>query len=416
MRVAIVSYFTPPDPAVASHRVLRLTRTLLRAGHEVHWVTLDEQRLLRTDATLAALVPEGVVRHGLGGPTLASRPAARNLPEKVLRTVYHHLPRWCALPDKHVEWALRLRRRLPALAREQRFDAVCITCGPHGQLLALPRLRRAAPDARVFVDYRDLLSGNPWNEDADERVQRRLRARERALLAHADALFVNTNQALDSFRATFPDLQLPVSVVRNTADYRLAEEVVQRFAAARESEGVVLGYFGTIFPRRLLTPVFAAMERLEPAVLERVRVEVYCDDRDSKDLLERDLQQFGRDVTDRVTRRDYAPYGNALATMRSMSALLLVNGSEPADSVFVPGKLFDYVMARRPTLFVGGEGDARDIVARTSGAACCFSHEDTAGLAAAIERVAAGAADLEPVAGYDAATTFAPLLAALERR
>ncbi len=413
MRVAVVSYFTPPDPAVASHRVLRLTRALLDAGHEVHWVTLDERRLLRSDDTLAALIPPQVVRHGLGGPTLASRPAARNLPEKVLRTLYHHLPRWCALPDKHVEWALRLRRRLPSLAREQRFDAVFLTCGPHGQLLSLPRLRRAVPGARVLVDYRDLLSGNPWNQDDDPRVQRRLRARERAMLAHADALFVNSSQALDSFRATFDDLALPVSVMRNAADYRLADEIVERFDAAPVPDGVVLGYFGTIFPRRRLTPVFTALEQLAPALRDSVRVEVYCDAGDSKALLEEDLRRFGPDVTRRVARRDYAPYGDALATMRAMSALLLINGSAPSDNVFVPGKLFDYVMARRPTLFVGGDGDAREIVARTSGAARCFTHEDAAGLAGAIARLAEGAADLEPVDEYDAAVTFAPLLAAL---
>ena len=52
MRVAIVSYYAPPDPAVASHRVLRLTRSLIDAGHEVHWVTLDAAQLLRSDETL----------------------------------------------------------------------------------------------------------------------------------------------------------------------------------------------------------------------------------------------------------------------------------------------------------------------------------------------------------------------------
>ena len=52
MRVAIVSYYAPPDPAVASHRGLRLTRSLIDAGHEVHWVTLDAAQLLRSDETL----------------------------------------------------------------------------------------------------------------------------------------------------------------------------------------------------------------------------------------------------------------------------------------------------------------------------------------------------------------------------
>ena len=414
MRVAIVSFYTPPDPAVASHRVLRMTRALLGAGHEVHWVTLDERRLLRRDPSLASLIPAGVVRHGLGGPTLASRPAARNLPERVLRTLYHWLPDWFALPDKHVEWTCRLRRRLPSLAQEHQFEAVVLTCGPHGQLMSIPRLRRAVPAAKIIVDYRDLLSGNPWTQSAGSRVRRRLAGRERAMLSHADSLFVNSTQALQSFQATFGDLDLPVSVMRNAADYALADEVAARARSSRPSADVVLGYFGTIFPRRMLTPVFKALERLSAEALSKIRVDVYCDAQDSKLLLERDLGCFRPEVAARVTRHDYLPYADALVAMRAASALLLVNGSDPADDVFVPGKLFDYVMARRPTLFVGGVGDARQIVARTSGAECCFAHGDVDGLAAAIGRLVTGAPDLNPVPEYDRDVTFAPLLERLE--
>ncbi|MEC9048594.1 MAG: glycosyltransferase [Planctomycetota bacterium] len=419
MRVAIVSYYAPPDPAVASHRVLRLTRSLIDAGHEVHWVTLDAAQLLRSDETLRQLIPPGVVRHALGGPTLASRPAARNLRERVLRTLYHKLPEWFALPDKHLEWASRLRRSLPALARAQDFDAVVVSCGPHGQLSALPRLRKAVPDAKLVVDYRDLLCGNPWTQPGSARVRERLQARERAWLAVADVLYVNSIQAKERFEQTFDGLEVPVEVMRNAADYALADEVVasvSTVAPPASSAPCVLGYFGTIFPRRMLTPLFAAMEQLDPAVLEQLRVEVYCDAGDSRALLERDLENAAPSVAVRVIRRDYLPYAQALAAMRAASALVLVNGQDPSDSVFVPGKLFDYVMARRPTLFVGGGGDARDIVAKTSGSAWCFEHGDANGLSDAIARLVEGVSELDPVPELSRDHTFAPLLSLLEAR
>ena len=415
MRVAIVSYYAPPEPAVAAHRVLRLSRALLAAGHEVHWVTLDERRLLARDETLAEATPATIVRHGLGGPTLASRPVARNLIEKVLRSLTHKLPDWFALPDKHVEWTLRLRRRLPDLARRERFDAVLVTCGPHGQLLAVPGLRRACPNLRILIDYRDLLSGNAWTQRGSAAQRQRILRRERAALACADALSLNTEEALVEFRAAVGELPCPVQVVRNAADYALADEIDNQRPRPELGPGIHLGFFGTIFPRRRLQPVLAALAMLPPATLAEVTVHVYCDARDSKRLLDEDLAAAPPLVRARVQRADYVPFADALQTMRAMTALLLINGSEPADDIFVPGKLYDYLMARRPILFVGNQGDAWRIVEQSCGPGRCFTHAEPAALAAAIAALTPRPAELPPARQFDAAATFAPLLALLER-
>jgi len=102
-------------------------------------------------------------------------------------------------------------------------------------------------------------------------------------------------------------------------------------------------------------------------------------------------------------------------TMRAMTALLLINGSEPADDIFVPGKLYDYLMARRPILFVGNQGDAWRIVEQSCGPGRCFTHAEPAALAAAIAALTPRPAELPPARQFDAAATFAPLLALLER-
>lgn len=414
MRVAIVSYFAPPEPAVASHRVLRLSRALLAHGHEVHWVTLDERRLLTRDESLAAATPKAIVRHGLGGPTLASRPAARNLPEKVLRTFAHKLPAWIVLPDKHIEWAWRLLRQLPALARAQRFDAVLLSCGPHGQILSIPRLRRACPELRILVDYRDLLSGNAWTSSGSQRSRARLLQREQRALAAADGLFVNSSEARQASVAALGELPFEVQLMRNAADYELADELLGANVGSA-GPGIHLGFFGTIFPRRRLRPVLDSLTRLAPEQLQAVHVHVYCDARDSQRLLEEDLSQLPAAVRARVQRHEPVPFAAALAAMRTMTALLLVNGSEPEDDIFVPGKLYDYLMARRPVLFIGNPGDAWRIVAGSSGPNACFRYAELEPLAAAIGALAQRPDDLPAAREFGAEASFAPLLRMLAR-
>ena len=111
MRVAIVSYFAPPQTAVAGHRVLRMTRALLRAGHHVHWICADSRRLPDLDPSLAPLIPEAVVLHPLGGQALVTKAAADNLWEKVWRSLAFTLPRHLALPDGFLGWRWILRPR-----------------------------------------------------------------------------------------------------------------------------------------------------------------------------------------------------------------------------------------------------------------------------------------------------------------
>jgi hypothetical protein len=117
-------------------------------------------------------------------------------------------------------------------------------------------------------------------------------------------------------------------------------------------------------------------------------------------------------VAARVVRHDFLGYGEALRTMAACDALVLVNSPDPADQIFVPGKLYDYVMAARPVLFFGDHGDAWNIVADTSGVECCFTHGEPGRAAAWLrDLVALGRpADRSPVAAYEPEASFAPLL------
>ena len=412
MKIAIVSYFAPPQPAVASHRVIRMTRAMRAAGHDVHWVTLDPAQLDRVDETLAAVTPAEVTVHGLGGVNLVDR-TARGLVEKVVRTLIFALPDGWPVLDRHVEWSRRLTRELPGIVRREGLDAVLLCCGPHGQLECIPALRRKCPDVRILVDYRDLLSGNTWRDRKTEKMRARVTARERRLLAGAEALSVNTADALASFLRTFDGFDgLPVEVVRNAADHELGAKILGLGPEVELGPGLHLGFFGTIFPKRRLLPLLEAMGELGDRDLTQLTVHVWCDAHGSAALLAEDLAQVSPAVAARVVRHDFLGYGEALRTMAACDALVLVNSPDPVDQIFVPGKLYDYLMAARPVLFFGDRGDAWNIVADTSGPECCFTHDERESAASWLQGLVATGRpdDRPPVAAYEPAASFAPLL------
>lgn len=412
MRLAIVSYYSPPQAAIASHRVLRMSRALLAAGHDVHWVTADCDRFDGgQDASLGALKPAAVRVHGIDGQALTSKPAAANLWEKVWRTVAWHAPRKFAWPDSFLSWARKLKRELPRIVANEGVDAVLLSCSPHNQILAIPALRKRCPGVKIFVDYRDLLSGNPWNVRSP-RLAERIIALEQRVLKMADVLFVNTESARERFLATVGSMPgLEIEVMRNAADFELGQEVAAEGPEPDLGLGVHLGFFGAVFPRRRLRTVLEAIAAIPPDRRAKLKLHVFCDPHNSATILEEDLQAVGGGVRDHVVRPERLGYVQALKTMRAMDALILVNGPEASDAVFIPGKMFDYLMARRPVVFVGHPGEASEIVGRTSGEDWVFVADDVAGVRGCLEKLLDGVVpDLEPVADYAPAAAFAPLL------
>jgi hypothetical protein len=203
--------------------------------------------------------------------------------------------------------------------------------------------------------------------------------------------------------------------MRNAADYPLAADIARIEPPVSMGPGAHFGFFGALYPKRRLRPFLDGMALLSPAVRDQITLHCYGLTA-TAEILEQDLAAIPPPVAARVQVHPQVPFRTAVRTMQAMHGLVLVNGPGAEDQVFVPGKLFDYLMARRPIVFVGGQGDAWDIVRDTSGAELCFTYSELPRLAEAIARIAqeapreiAEAPQLTPQA------TFAPLLELVDR-
>jgi hypothetical protein len=98
-----------------------------------------------------------------------------------------------------------------------------------------------------------------------------------------------------------------------------------------------------------------------------------------------------------------------------MDALVLINSPDEDDAVFVPGKLYDYLMARRPVVFLGCEGDAWRIVADTSGPSWCFRYAQKDLIARHLAGlIGTRPPDTQRSTDHEPSRSFAPLLSRLE--
>ena len=90
---------------------------------------------------------------------------------------------------------------------------------------------------------------------------------------------------------------------------------------------------------------------------------------------------------DYLTDLGYIDHNKAVMQQRKASVLILPIREEPETKAILPGKLFEYLAARRPVLGVGtGEGAMAEVLKET-GAGQIFDWDDRAGISDYVERL-----------------------------
>jgi len=347
------------DGRAASQTITDKLPHLERAGVEVvvlSGVTGTPDRLY-THYRLWPLGPAGIrfeLRHvlrmrlGSGWPYRAVMlPAALfllpfMLLEKLLRPV-----------ESSWSWYLSAYRKGRSVLRRQHFDLIYSTGGALAAHMAGAALQRAT-GVRWLAEVHDPLV-TPGREVAGEwNAQERLQARvEATICARADVAIWFTEQALASALRRHPVLG-----ARGHAVLAGVDRPTDVLAPYQPGAHCVLGHFGSLSSTRNLVAVLQAMESLfarQPHAQADLRLHVYGGPLDAVSAqalrtsrVRACVQHFGRIETDPVTGQ--SGRAQILQRMRSADVLLLLHGSDPICSEYIPSKLYEYLWMQRPIL------------------------------------------------------------------
>jgi glycosyltransferase involved in cell wall biosynthesis len=329
---------------------------------------------------------------------------------------------WSVLPlDQLLPWIPAAVRAARRIARPRRVDAVLAIGDPFSAFLAGAALKRSM-GLPLVLDLRD-----PWTIDPawfSKKVAplRRLEAFvERTLFGDAEAVILNTQEALRAYRKLYPDLAAQMECIPNGFDRSL---FLPAPAVVRGGPFTLLHY-GNVFGGRSIAPILRALRRLIDAgelAAADVRV-VIRGELDPADVAAAAALGLG----DRVEARAYRPYREAMIELRAADVLVALEARDL--TLQIPAKVYDYLCAERPILSVGQPGEAAELIERL-GVGMHFAPEDEAGIAAALSRwvqnrhappgARAGAATSGSAGGisiddYDAPKQTALLAAVLDR-
>lgn len=329
-----VSWCLPPMLFPRSIQVARTLKHLGDRGWRSTVVTADPGALQRHRARDEALA------HFYAGAYRVV-PVASIDDSRPMLAVWRLLPSLQMLPDARRPWirpAIAAARRLMAA---ERFDAVVSFAQPWSDHLVALRLRQdlGLPWVAHFSD--------PWSDspyfDGPTWVRRRWRQWEELVVGRADAVVFVSEQTRELVMRKYPAAwRTKAHVVPHGYDPDIARALPP---VSMAHERLRLVYTGNFFAGRTPDGLIEAIVSLPPAMRNRLEVRFVGQMAPGYD---RHIESRG--VHDIISLRGPMSFLDSVKEAAAADVLLVVDAPNEKGSVFLPSKLVDYVMLKKPIL------------------------------------------------------------------
>lgn len=384
LRLLVLTYYWPPSGGAGVQRCLKWVKYLPGLGVEPTVITVDPDQASYPvrDESLLREVPASV--RVIRTPTLEpfgsyQKLTGRAVPhggfanegkpsftQQAMRFVRGNF----FLPDPRRGWnryALAAVELL--LAQGEQFDAVLTSSPPHStQLIGLALQKKYG--LRWLADLRD-----PWTDIYYIKDLHRtppaawLDAHyERQVLTKADAVLVTSPETERLFRRKLPDLgKGKIVVLPNGYD---APDFQQ--PSAPPTDCLRLTHTGTISARYRIEKLLKALAECQqryPQVPWRLRFVGQVDAGIREQVAAAGLAAATEFLP-------FVPHQESVAYLLTSSALLMAIPDVALNRGILPGKIFEYLAARKPVLCVGPAGSDADHTLREANAGQTLPYDD----------------------------------------
>ena len=412
-RVLIITYYWPPSGGSGVQRWVKFAKYLPSEGWQPVIYTPENPELTAVDKTLSAEIPPeaeiirrpifepyGIYRKLMGkgastdiktmiegsssGDPASVTAAAAGGDVTPIRsgskTWKQRLSLWIRgnvfVPDPRVGWVRPSVRFLKKYLKEYPVDAIVTTGPPHSMHLIGLRLSRAT-GLPWISDFRD-----PWTKmyylkhlGLSKRTWRRLGKMEQRVLDGSSTVLAVTPLVQEDFQAR---TRTPVAMITNgydREDFSGPEPVPDGFFNI-----VHTGLFASDGNPLVFWKVLGSMVSDDPEFADRLRLRLVGKvDREVFDAI------AAAGLREHVVSLGYLDHAGAVREQRGATLLILPLRNDPEYRPILPGKLFEYLAARRPILGIGQEDGAMARVLSETGAGITADWQNESSIRATLE-------------------------------
>ena len=368
-KVLIITYYWPPAGGPGVQRWLKFAKYLREFEIEPIIYTPTNPDYPIKDKALVGEVPDdlSIYHRPIFEPYRLSGWFSRKKTDRIRsgiiphkrQSVADHILLWIRgnlfIPDARKFWINPSVKYLRKIIDQEQPEAIITTGPPHSMHLIGLRLKSYF-EIPWFADFRD-----PWTKIGYHQqlklsgyAQKKHLRLERLVLNTADRILVTS----ETTKKEFEELtQNPIEVITNGYDtgYENPEPLDKRFT---------ISHIGSLLSKRNPKNLWKVLGELvgeNPEFKERFTLQL--------------IGVVGKEVLDSIVASglkehtsvlDYVPHDRAVQYQKQAQVLLLAEINAVETKGIIPGKLFEYLAAKRPILAIGPEEwEAGVIISRT---------------------------------------------------
>ncbi len=374
-KVLIVTYYFPPSGGPGVQRVLKFVKYLPEFGWQPVVLTVQDGDYPARDESLLAEIPQHAIVYRtkifepyrlyrkLTGKAANAPVDVENIPQggkkkSVTESLAGFVRSTFFIPDARIGWYPYAVRHGLKIIKEQNIEAIYSSSPPYTTSVIARRLHLATGIPWV-AGFRDPWTGflsTPDRWFIPRAIDERL---ERAVFTDANAVEAAWRGILNDVTGKLPDIDQKKLVVHpngfDSEDYpTLKKQKNKRFTVT---------YTGSMYGKRNPKTFLEAVEGL-----------VSDGKVDAGKICLKFIGRFGSEVHDMLERSSihgsievtsYLPHSQSVeALLRSDALLLIVDEADGSDEI-VPGKVFEYIGARRPIIALAPEGAIAGLMRET---------------------------------------------------
>jgi len=374
-KVLVVAYYFPPMGLSGVQRTLKFVKYMKNYNWEPTVITTGNVAYFAHDEFLSKELEETDVRvirvSGSKEPnSILSKLGTVKLPSEFLRNILNKLSQTFFIPDNKISWSKLAYQKIDEILSREKFDALFITCPPFSAFDIISQIKKKH-DIPLFADYRDLWYKSYFSFYPTPFHKLLHKKKEYWALKAADRITVTNRKIKEKLLNTYPFLTFDdVVILSHGYDHEDFEKIP---AQPKPQNKMVLMYSGIFMVYN--SPVFLlrAFKQLtieRPDIASNIELHFvgFLRKENQKLIRKLKLQAFVKD-------HGYVNHNDAIAKIKSADVLWFMVGKRRNIDAILPGKVYEYIGARKPVLACVPDGAAKMAI-EESGAGFICSPDD----------------------------------------